>query len=461
MTSSFFGKLRFFLYRSLQESNLLVHVGYRVICLSTRKDGLPGNGSLEDPFDASSPAKFDKILPRCRAGSVIRLLPGTYLTNGCSGQPNLPPGCNLLGSGAESTTIRLNSLRASIGETQMVVGMGDGMRIAGITFDGNWPTLCKSNCKVALASLRGNRNTIEDCNFINFGGDNDTANECFAVQANGGVHCAVRRCILSKPSSGKSRLIYGSFIWVDHGVIEDNQIQGVPSPLGLATPTKGGFGICGGSGQMDSLIIRNNTFEGLEQGIHGDTYNPRNLFIHGNRFINVTTGIGLQMMVSTPTNPHPSASCILISDNTFLVGTNKTLQGPTSTGSCVHLINAFYVTIRNNTARCLINDTIPVTNGLFGIDVSGNPVNLLNLRILNNLTYSNIYAGVQNNQYCNWLPVGLQIVDQGNTDQNGNQRLDYSVYNDQVTPEQGCLPYLFIGRSHRPTSDSERGKKNS
>lgn len=81
----------------------------RDIYLSVRGDGRRGSGSAQDPFDASSAAKFDAILARFRENANFFYSPGIYETTGghYRTRPTANPHCHHFGAGVDRTIIRL------------------------------------------------------------------------------------------------------------------------------------------------------------------------------------------------------------------------------------------------------------------------------------------------------------------------------------------------------------------
>jgi hypothetical protein len=81
----------------------------RDIYLAVRQDGHRGSGSAQDPFDASSAAKYDAILERFREATNFIYSPGIYETKGWYDRTRQTanPHCHHLGAGADRTVIRL------------------------------------------------------------------------------------------------------------------------------------------------------------------------------------------------------------------------------------------------------------------------------------------------------------------------------------------------------------------
>ncbi|MBV8172980.1 MAG: hypothetical protein JO151_00275 [Verrucomicrobia bacterium] len=79
------------------------------VYLAVRQDGREGSGSAQDPFDASSAAKYDAILARFREATNFFYSPGIYETTGGRYRirPTANPHCHHFGAGVARTIIRL------------------------------------------------------------------------------------------------------------------------------------------------------------------------------------------------------------------------------------------------------------------------------------------------------------------------------------------------------------------
>jgi len=79
------------------------------VYLAVRQDGRNGSGSAQDPFDASSAAKYDAILARFREETNFFYSPGIYETTGGRYRirPTANPHCHHFGAGVDRTIIRL------------------------------------------------------------------------------------------------------------------------------------------------------------------------------------------------------------------------------------------------------------------------------------------------------------------------------------------------------------------
>src|SRR5688572_30612086 len=92
------------------------------IWIAKRTDGVGGSGTLNDPYDGSTAAKFDALMNTISAMSadkvgVVHLGPGAFLTNGFNSRLNtgwqVKAGTRIVGSGVDSTTLQLTGATES------------------------------------------------------------------------------------------------------------------------------------------------------------------------------------------------------------------------------------------------------------------------------------------------------------------------------------------------------------
>src|SRR5688572_27382640 len=95
------------------------------IWIAVRTDGVGGSGTLNDPYDGSTAAKFDALMntisamPADKVG-IVHLGPGTFSTNGFNARLNtgwqVTAGTRIIGSGVDSTILKLVGATESTGE---------------------------------------------------------------------------------------------------------------------------------------------------------------------------------------------------------------------------------------------------------------------------------------------------------------------------------------------------------
>jgi hypothetical protein len=89
------------------------HRDRRDVWIAARTDGIAGSGTLRDPYNGSTPARFDAIMRSLPANTRVALGSGTFLTRGYSdGAPagygwQPKAGQRILGSGIDVTTLKL------------------------------------------------------------------------------------------------------------------------------------------------------------------------------------------------------------------------------------------------------------------------------------------------------------------------------------------------------------------
>jgi hypothetical protein len=81
------------------------------VWLAVRTDGVGGSGTANDPYDASTAAKFDGWMSVFPAGTLVNLGPGVFQTNGyadgVSGGWQAKAGMRIVGAGIDVTTLKL------------------------------------------------------------------------------------------------------------------------------------------------------------------------------------------------------------------------------------------------------------------------------------------------------------------------------------------------------------------
>jgi hypothetical protein len=115
------------------------------VYLAIRHDGRSGSGSAEDPFDASTADKYDKLLATYSQNTIFRYAVGTYQTTGFRSRTRKSAGtnCQHYGAGVDKTVIQLVG---AAGPTQDGIIFGcdydataDGFELHDLTLDCNAP----------------------------------------------------------------------------------------------------------------------------------------------------------------------------------------------------------------------------------------------------------------------------------------------------------------------------------
>src|SRR6266481_1922788 len=79
------------------------------IYLAVRHDGIAGTGTASNPFDASTAAKYDRLLATYSQNTIFHYAAGTYQTTGYHYLTRKSAGtnCQHLGAGMDQTVIQL------------------------------------------------------------------------------------------------------------------------------------------------------------------------------------------------------------------------------------------------------------------------------------------------------------------------------------------------------------------
>ncbi len=204
----------------LSESVVDPTASAKEVFFAIRADGQVGSGTESDPFDGSTPARFDAVMAGLSGGEVVRLGPGIFLTQG---EESWFPrsGQRIVGSGVHSTALRLaltdpNSDRQYhvIGQT---AGKISGFELGDLTIDcdlAGQPDTGSGYARIMAGGLdlRGYNILIRRVRVINFG-TNTSAYECFGISvgfADPGdnpvaKNCVVESCIVEKPALNNAR----------------------------------------------------------------------------------------------------------------------------------------------------------------------------------------------------------------------------------------------------------------
>lgn len=182
-----------------------------------RNDGL-GTGSIDDPYDGSTPGLFDSIMGSIEENTLIHLGPGKFQTRGFTeGQPSecgwsVKTGQRIVGAGIDVTVLKL--VGANISVRKLAI-MGSGSRVDNfetceLTFDCNLDAQSASRIAVSAVIVRGAWSHIHNVRAIHFGTTDDdptTLKECFVFFVAGASSgftnvkgCVVEDCIIEEPA---------------------------------------------------------------------------------------------------------------------------------------------------------------------------------------------------------------------------------------------------------------------
>jgi hypothetical protein len=121
----------------------------REVWIAIRTDGNVGTGAISDPYDGSTPAKFDRLMASFRPNIRIHLGRGTFQTD-WSHRWMVKDGWIVVGAGMYSTTVQIVgnlSGHPGTGAAAFVTGYNsgaDGGVLQDFTIDCNWSGLANS-----------------------------------------------------------------------------------------------------------------------------------------------------------------------------------------------------------------------------------------------------------------------------------------------------------------------------
>jgi hypothetical protein len=164
-------------------------VAGRELYLAVRADGRSGQGTADDPMDASTPEKLDAILARHNADITFHYAAGTYQTHGYHFQKRdtANPGCRHLGAGIGKTVIQLVGASDSAKDGDIFQcdynHRVDGFEIHDLTLDCNWaqnPMFLRGLGALGAVNVNGSDVLLQNVKIIGFGTRTPKA-ECFPV----------------------------------------------------------------------------------------------------------------------------------------------------------------------------------------------------------------------------------------------------------------------------------------
>ena len=239
-------------------------------------------GTLDNPFNGSTQAKFDAKMTSLPLNCTVHLLAGTYQTLGnSSGGSSLKSGQKVLGSGIDNTVIRLIANAPGNGSSVYVMACGgycSNNVVSDLTLD------CNFNAETIASDgllLFGNHHAVRSVKVINSGGTANYGSYGIWIDSNGSQSegNVVENCeigpVIAYTGSGiafngaASNLVSGimrnnrifftpngyqtmaiSGSWMHNTLIEGNQVKGAVA---------GFYG--GNGGGYTNIIVAHNVFE--------------------------------------------------------------------------------------------------------------------------------------------------------------------------------------------------------
>jgi len=354
-------------------------VSAKTIYLSPRTDGIAGTGTILDPYDASTPLKFETLMNSFPAYSNIVLLRGTYRTRGTysnvvNGGFSLKSGWNISGEGIDKTIVRLDFegtpplwIRTAVfGHAESYSIFFDDVTIKDMTIDANYLNNGGDARSLVCAAWNGENALIENVKGLNTSGWQDGSTTpsgavatqpiegfSFSLSSPTSKECKnlnIRNCILEDVrgdycngfvifsfldpvGSLPIRLAIGS---IDSCFVKDNPNWAAffAPIITNCTSINCGFGIRWDTGPIDGSLWSNNKFlkctqypialysSGNDSITYPNTIPTKDILISGNYLEwtnNANWGIGLQEVPPPPVGPGPGREVqnLIITNNIF------------------------------------------------------------------------------------------------------------------------------------------------
>ncbi len=351
------------------------------VYIAVRTDGTAGTGTENDPFDGSTQAKLDALLPSIAPNTSIHFGAGTFLTNGST---QMKEGWSINGLGKTLTTIKLanNVLVSGVADAFVIqhrdfVSFLNYFEIRDLTLDCNF-----ANQPSAVANSTG-----QTLNALNIAARNCRVTNVRAVGAWSGIGESFPFSILH---NGSDSGINGDRIEVQGcDAVNFTGYMTCISVVDQAGGYASGFirncvitgnskGVGFGSGQWRNFEVSGNYTDGLSYPVVIDTFSYYNVSIFGNKFTHtrgiVFNGAGTYENIKVYDNLITSGSLydsLLVTDGanvTAEIYHNTILQNNPSVGPLRIGINTKGI-LRDN----IIQSTTPNDlSGSVGLEVGDN-----------------------------------------------------------------------------------------
>lgn len=302
------------------------------VWIAHRNPTVYGTGTITDPWDAPTAARFDEILRTRPSNTTINIGPGVFATGGGTwsqdgtSQPllqnnNLLDGINVRGSGIGITTIRLEDGSYNAYTMHCIADIGPNslrnyFSVRDLTIDCNFANAHANSTYVVGISARSKNVHIENIEIVGVGA---RGAESFGIEGwneTGPGYWVIRNAIIHKIWPGSSSALSAIH---PAGIDVGGLVHGCNVDLSGA-PNVSGTGLCF-AGSTQGLSFIGNTASGCIRGVHVDTpANPpaspianRGIIITGNRLFDNVTGIAIGPVTHDPSGG--KFQDMLIADN--------------------------------------------------------------------------------------------------------------------------------------------------
>jgi hypothetical protein len=379
------------------------------VWIAVRTDGLPGSGTQADPYDGSTPEKFDALMMSYYWTYNLRVNlmgPGPFRTY-ANHRWAVRPGWVLSGDGMYSTTLQMVGSVAGIHYTVNCISSdsnvsSDYITIQDLTVDCNWAELSRTadngaggekNIATSGIVLFGSNNLVQRVRAINCYGSWANLKESFGISltapvSSDGTNNVIQFCRAELPQ-GNMQDAFALTGWVNstpYHLITDSKVLS-STCVGVNNGTvDAGFTSAGVNlGNVKNCVVDGNSFTDCYGTAYNDTGSLDGVQITNNTVIRGWEGVGLRTSLG-PTLPK---------QNILIRGNNINIQNRVPGGGSYGIVLDQQVT----TNLTIDHNTITFDGSGVGGDQSfffG-----MYLYLLNTATISNNTIGLSNFQYYN------------------------------------------------------------
>lgn len=394
------------------------------VWIAMRTDGQPGSGTQDDPYDGSTPEKFDALMQSFATIENLGIhLTGTgpfatYATHSWF----VRRGWAISGDGMDATTLKMVGDVAGIHYglscfTSDPNVSTDGVIIKDMTIDCNWAELSltadngaggEKNIKTGAIVLSGSNNLVDHVRSINSYGSWANIMEPFVILLGGprsgdGTNNVIQFCRAEQPQGtyGNPFALAGWRTPTANHLLTNSRVvsctavgvnNGLPSGF-----NPGGVNVC----NLKNCQIDGNTFIDCTGAAYTDTGTVEGLSITNNTVVRGSLGVGIMSTV-TPKGK------IEISGNSISVQ-NRAPAGLLGAGIYIGEAVVNNITISNNTIT--FDNSGLGTLGFWGIHLA--PVNSA-------LVYDNVIGPIDQTAYPTMNAVtGTRVILSNNRQPNG------------------------------------------
>lgn len=380
------------------------------VWIAVRTDGLAGSGTLADPFDGSTPEKFDAVMNNFYWTPNLAVhLSGagpfrTYFDHNWA----VRPGWVLSGDGMDTTTIQVIGNVTGYHNAIEVVrsdpnGSTDNVTVRDLTIDCNWAELAltadtgaagEKNIKTGAVLLWGSNNLVDHVRSINSYGSLANRQEQFAIMLEGprdgdSTNNVIQFCRAELPQGnyGSPFALAGWVNTVPSHLITNSKVlacYAAGANTGLISAfTTGGVNLA----NVKDCQVDGNTFVDCFGAAYIDTGSVDGLHVTNNNVVRGWFGVGLSSWGMPKQN-------IEIAGNTFLI--QNRVVGGASYGIYLGSGATTNVTISNNTIQFdkagggLLSYWGIAASSLTGASVSGNVVDIASYPVYDAATGSGV-----------------------------------------------------------------------